>query len=354
MTRAAVLILACQDYEALELSLACHAAYAAKDVPIYILQNCRGNYDAERTLAVAKRYTRLFPRTIKLIDSNPPATPYRAISAVLNSPEFSSYEFICKVDDDAFPIQAGWLDNLLNTWGLAARSPDERPLSYITPLINNNTWGFKETVDALGLNDQYLREAAIEHLVGDGASCRILPAAEIETGANGTIWRYPHIARWLHLHTTLQPDRLIAVTKSLSPKEVPNADRYSIGCILFRKELWNSIGDGGTDDEHMWHQYAKRTNARIVCARSVPFVHLAYFSQREENRDITEMARSVYQSRLGHPFPIAMYASRLLEIEARLRWLEGQRFGSHAPSDIQWLRSGFIKRFRNFFQRESG
>jgi hypothetical protein len=115
---------------------------------------------------------------------------------------------------------------------------------------------------------------------------------------------------------------------------VPNHDRYSIGCILFRKELWAQINDGGTDDEHMLHQYCKRTNQRIVCARSVPFVHLAYFSQREENRDIVETARKFYEPRLGHSFPIAMRASRLLEIEARLRWLDGQGLGSAPPLPV--------------------
>lgn len=353
MARAAVLILACRDYEALELSLACHAAYAAKDVPIYILQNCRGNYDAERTLAVAKRYARLFPRTIKLIDGNSPTTPYRAIAAVLNSREFSPYELVCKVDDDAFPIQAGWLDTLLQTWhSAAALRSEDRPLGYVTPLINNNTWGFEESLNIiLGLREEYLREAAIEHLAGqetDGLPCRVLPPEEIETGANGTVWGYPHIARWLHSHTTLQPEKFIAATKDLSPKDVPNADRYSIGCILFQKKLWSDIDDGGIDDEHMWHQYAKRTNSRIVCARSVPFVHLAYFSQREENRDIVETARSVYQPRLGHPFPIAMYANRLLEIEARLRWMEGQRL--RPSSAAQQARASYIRRALDFLK----
>jgi hypothetical protein len=71
---------------------------------------------------------------------------------------------------------------------------------------------------------------------------------------------------------------------------------------------WKAIDDGGVDDEHMFHSY--------------PFMHLAYFSQREENRDIIEKARNVYGPRLRHPFPIVLKASRELEIEARLRWLE--------------------------------
>ncbi len=333
MNRVAIFMLACRDYEAMELSLACHMAYLPADTRFFILQNCRGSYDADRTLAVARRYERLFPRAVSVVDDIPPGPPYRSIAALLASPRFAEFDLICKVDDDAFPIAPGWLDALL-ACREAALAGSNRPLAYVTPLINNNVWGCPQTLDAMGLRAEYLAEAALEHQVGAGtedAPARIVPASEIDTGTCGTIWGYPHIARWLHRRTTLDPDRFIAATRGLGPAEVPNHERYSIGCILFRKELWARIDDGGSDDEHMLHQYCKRTNQRIVCARSVPFVHLAYFSQREENRDIVETARQVYEPRLGHPFPIAMRASRLLEIEARLRWLDGQGLGSAPP-----------------------
>jgi hypothetical protein len=333
MTRVAIVMLACRDYEAMELSLACHAAYLPEGVPFFILQNCRGNYDAERTLAVARRYERLFPRTITVIDEFAPAAPYHSIAALLASKRFADVDVVCKVDDDAFPIAHGWLDTLIHCW-TEALSQSNRALAYVTPLINNNIWGFPQTLDAMDLRDAFFAEAAIEHRVGDSggnAPAQIVSASEIHTGTCGTIWGYPHIARWLHDRTTLDPDSFIAATRGLGPVEVPNQDRYSIGCILFRKELWAQIDDGGRDDEHMLQQYCKRTKHRIVCARSVPFVHLAYYSQREENRDIVEEARELYEERLGHPFPIGMRKTRLLEIEARLRWLDDHSLGSVAP-----------------------
>lgn len=329
----AILLLACRDYEAMELSLACHAAHLPRGVPFFILQNCRGNYDAERTLSVARRYEQLFPRSITVVDDIPPDVPYRSIARLLTSDRFSDIELVCKVDDDAFPLRAGWLDTLVETYREVV-SKTGRPLAYVTPLINNNTWGFAQVLDALGLREAYIREVAIEHRVGVGNTSdpyRILPKQEIFTGTNGTVWGYPHIARWLHQCTTLDPDRYVAATTGLSNCRVPSEDRYSIGCILFHKSLWPLIDDGGHDDEHMLHQYCRRESARIVCARSVPFVHLAYFSQREENRDLIEAARVVYEPRLGLPFPIMMRQSRLLEIEARLRFLEGQGLGSAPP-----------------------
>jgi len=324
MTRVAIVMLACCDYEAFELSLACHTAYLPEGVPIFILQNCQGSYDAERTLAVARRYEALFPRTITVVNNTSAGPPYRSIAALLTSDLLAPFDFICKVDDDAFPIAPGWLAGLAECWNVASTTGD-RPLAYVTPLINNNTWGFAETLDVMGLREDYVANVAREHRVGAGTAESpyfLAPADEIHTGMCGTVWGYPHIARWLHEKTTLQPDGMIAATQGQGPVDIPSQDRYSIGCILFRRELWAKIGDGGFDDEEMMHSYCRRTGERIVCARSVPFVHLAYFSQREENRDIVEAARSVYEPRLKHPFPMAMRASRLLEIESRLRWME--------------------------------
>jgi hypothetical protein len=323
--RVAIVMLACSDYEAMELALACHAAHLPAETPLFILQNCRGTYDSERTLMAARRFARLHPGRVEVVEDIPPAPPYRSLATLLASERLAPFDLICKVDDDAFPIAPGWLERLLAAYDTAARDP--RPLAYTTPLINNNTWGFGATLDALGLREAYSREAAIRHVVGAGnaiAPHRVVEPDEIVGGTNGTIWGYPHIARWLHERTTLDPDRLLAATAALPDCDVPSEERYSIGCILFRRTLWPEIDDGGSDDEHMFHQHCRRTGARIVCAQSVPFVHLAYFSQREENRDLVPRARALYEQRLGLRWPIALRASRELEIEARLRYLEGQ------------------------------
>lgn len=110
--------------------------------------------------------------------------------------------------------------------------------------------------------------------------------------------------------------------KGLSVVRIPSKERYSIGCILFKKESWFEIDNGSNDDEEMFRRYAELNGSVILADRSVPFVHMAYFSQREENRDIVAKAREIYQTRTGHPFPLGLVATRELELEARLRWLE--------------------------------
>jgi hypothetical protein len=323
MTKVAIVMLACRDYEAMELALACHTAYAAPDVPFFILQNCRGSYDAERTFAVARRYADLFPATVRVIDDIPPGDSYGSIATLLASRHLKGFDLVCKVDDDAFPIAPGWLEALVRTCEVAAAESGER-LGYVTPLINNNVWGFRQVLQAMGLEQEYFQTQARVHLAGNGESDRrrVRQADEIVTGHDGTLWGYPYLARWLHQRTSAEPDALIRATANLSPVDVPADERYSIGCILFRPALWQQMGDDSRDDEGMLHRHCAAHGLRIVCARAVPFVHLVYFTHREENRDVVETLRAVYEPRLGHPFPIAVRKTHLLELEGRLRWME--------------------------------
>jgi len=321
MTRVAIVMLACSDYESLEVSLACHAAYLPAGVELFVLQNCRGTYDAERSRGVGQRYARLFPGRIHAVTGIKPTTPYHAIATLLASPRFAAYDLVCKVDDDAFPIAPGWLGALVDGL-MAAEAAPGPPLAYATPLIVNNCWGFGEILQVMGLEAAFAAEMGRAHLVGPPARRRIAPAGEVDRGGFGTIWDAPHLARWLHARTTLEPDRLLAATRGLSDVPVPGDARYSINCMLFRPALWARVDDGSGEDEHMLHRHCLRTGARISCVRSVPFVHIAYFPQREENRDLVATIRRVYEPRLCHPFPIATYPSRELELEARLRWME--------------------------------
>lgn len=350
--RIAVLLLSCRDYEAMELTLACHMRYSPEAVRYFILQNCRGGYDAERTLAVAYRYEKLFPHRITVVDTIEAGPAYKSIRLLLESEVFQGFDLVCKVDDDAFPICEGWLDGLLDCYEQARKEVGDK-LAYVTPLINNNTWGFPHVIKAMCLEEEYYATQARIHIAGAGDTGidrrRIAPANEIWTGQDGTIWGYPYIARWLHTRTTLNPDAFIAAAASLSDMEVPANRRYSIGCILFEKELWSKIDNGGSDDEAMMLAYCDANGLHIRSRRSIPFVHIAYFTQREENRDIVETARDLYSTRLNHPFPISLKQNRLLEIEARLRWLETRSATPSNPNSpaVKKKKRRIFKEFRS-------
>jgi hypothetical protein len=341
--KVALIMLACRDYEAMEVSLACHMEFADPDVKTFILQNCFGDYDAERTLQVSRRYEKLYPGRIEIVDQLGERTPYDNIRRLLDSDIFAPFSHVIKVDDDAFPIRAGWIADMIACWD-EAEILHGSDLGYITPLINNNCWGFKQIIDQLGLAAEYYAEVARPHRVGSGDEMnpyRVLSHNDIFTGANGTIWGSPHVARWLHEKTTLQPEIFIEGTRGLGNAYVNESERYSIGAMLFRKTLWGQIselaGDETPDDEHLVHMYCKNYGKKIVCVQSVPFVHFAYFSQRSENRDIVPRARDVYQRFTGVGYPIAQTPDRLLEIEARLRWLETRK-GALQPTIAQIAR----------------
>lgn len=329
--KTAIVLLAHSDYESLELSLAAHGRFMPENVKLFILQNGRGSYDCERTYRVAKRYEAIYPRSIEVVDDIPEQVAYFAILELLSSQRLRDYEYIVKVDDDCFPITEDWFDRLCSLYEQSFAYYGNN-IAYATVLVNNNPFGFKQLIERVDdLSSEYFDTIAREHLIGktgvtEGyAPARIISATEIGDGAHGTIWRYSYIARWLHERTSLMPDWYIQAVRGL-PDIMLGDRRYSINCMLFKKSFWSDIWDADCefpdDDEYMSEQYCKRNGKLIPVRLSIPFIHMFFFSQREENRDMASAFRAVYQEWLGLPFPIAIQTDKLLENENRLRFIE--------------------------------
>ena len=321
--KVAIVMLAFADFEALEISLAAYSKFLKGKTQLYILQNGRGNYDCERTYKVALRYQNLFPKNIKVVDWIKPDVPYNSIKTLLNSEEMTSFDYICKVDDDVFPITEDWLDKLIKCYENSAEKYGE-DLAYVTPLVNNNPWGFKETLNIFNLENEYFEKYGREHIVGSKFEFepqKLIPANEIYPGWAGTVWRNPHISRWLHENTTFNPEKFIELTKNQGYKEANSNQRYSINCILFKKELWNTIEDG-TDDEMGFFNYCRTQNKKIIADLSNPFIHQFFFTQRDENKDLIPKIRKVYEEFLNLPYPISLCPIKEYENENRLRFIE--------------------------------
>lgn len=330
--KTAIVILAFADYESLELALASHAKYSiGSGVDIYILQNGRGTYDCERTYQVAKRYHNLFPKNIFVVDYIKPGAPFSSLQVLFKSKEFKKYDHIIKLDDDVMVLTPDWVDKLCSSF-IRNKNKFGDELAYITSLVNNNPYGFKKIIDnSQKLSEDYYKNIARDHLVGPDcddsfAAYRILPKDRIYDGANGTIWRYPYIARWLHKNTTLQPEEYLKLSSKLGEEEVNNKERYSINCLLFDKKLWtdelSNVEEDCVDDEHLLHAYCLKHNKRIVANLSIPMIHLFFFSQRNECKDMIDELRDFYSKYFNLPFPITICSNRLIEIENRLRYLE--------------------------------
>ena len=321
----AIILLAYADFEALEIALANYSKHLNEQMSLYILQNGRDNYDCERTYRVAKRYENLYPKNIKVVDWIKPQAPYCSIKELLLSKEFDKYDYVCKVDDDVFPLRSDWFDKLIECYNVSKNRYGE-DLAYVTGLVNNNPWGFNEVLDIFNLKAEYFENIAMEHLVGGFGfePAKIVPKDAIYTGACGTIWRNPYISRWLHRQTSLKPELYIEKTQNLGFKEVDNTKRYSINVMLFRKEFWYDISDGSNDDEAMVALYCKDKNKKIVADLSDPFVHLCFFTQREENKDLLPEFRNIYEKFLKLPYPISMCPNKAYENENRLRYVESK------------------------------
>lgn len=332
-SRLAVVILAYADYESLELALATHAKFSTRSgVKIYILQNGRGSYDCERTYNVGKRYQRLFPDIIKVVDNIVPGPPYNSLRTLFASEDFNQYEYIIKLDDDVLVLTPNWVEKLCECYIQGEEQFGEQ-FGYATTLVNNNPYGFRTIIEkSPELADEYFTKIARRHLVGNGCGDdpfgpnRILPKEKIFAGANGTIWGYPYIARWLHEKTTLQPVEYVRFAEKLGVEEVNSKERYSINCMLFRRQLWldeiSQVEPWSTDDEHLLHAWCIKNNKKILADLAIPMVHLFFFSQREECRDMIDDLRVCYTSFLQLEFPITICNNRMIEIENRLRFLE--------------------------------
>lgn len=351
----ATVILAYNDYESLELSLAVHSKFFpnlvdGKRIKIYILQNGRGSYDCERTFQVAKRYERLFPEDIEVIDWIKPRRPYLSLRDLFKSKQFEKYTEILKLDDDVFPLTSDWMQSLSNCYKESKELLGEK-LAYVTSLVNNNPWGFKKTLTIMGLEEEYFKMIARPHFVGDSVDnpyspFRLIPKDQISTGGHGTIWGLPYIARWLHMKTTLQPDMFIKRTRELGFEKILGKERYSINCMLFKKDDWFAIDNGGNDDELMWQQYCIKFNKNIVANLEVPMCHLFFFTQRFENKDLMDKFREVYSKWLDLPFPISLNENRVIENEARLKFLE-EKILSRSSYTLKAL---FLEKCKNTIQ----
>lgn len=72
----------------------------------------------------------------------------------------------------------------------------------------------------------------------------------------------------------------------------------------------------------MCHMYCSNFNKKIIANLNVPMIHLFFFSQRSECKDMLEDIRNIYIDFLKLNFPISICTNRLIELENRLRFLE--------------------------------
>ena len=101
------------------------------------------------------------------------------------------------------------------------------------------------------------------------------------------------------------------------------------------------LDNGTNDDESTVHETAIKNDLKLIACQSIPFVHLFFFSQRDENKDLLEIIRSYYQKRLNINYPIAVTSDKNYELENRIRYLE-----DYITNYLTW-QTNYFKRLKN-------
>lgn len=297
LSNTAILILTCNDYEALDLTIGQVLRTTPAEVPIYLLSNCYGLAGADVCEDMCRFATRANYGRVHWINPARRQPAYFGIRDAIR--DHIKAEYILKLDDDAFPVAEGWLEGLIDCYNRQA--PDK--ICYVSALVNNNPYGFSRLATLPELRESYARLMPSQHLAGEFVpgyqDFRVSEAGEIDAGGWGTVWQFPHLARWIHKETTLRPERYLAMTKPLGEAEFDTAVRYSINVMLFRREMWETVGTGSVDDEEMFNRYCHDKGLRIVIQENIPFVHLYFGPQKRYLVDLLPQVREVYQTPEG-------------------------------------------------------
>ena len=350
LERTCIVLLACNDYESTQLTVANLLARTPPEIPIYFLPNSiTDNFDAERVKEIGQVYSKLFPGRFIYVHWVKPSFPYQAIGDLLYSKQLSNFDYICKIDDDVFPVTDDWMENLANCFVCH----DTENLGYVTGLINNNPWGFAEIVEIMGLEDEY--RALVPEYTISGKNIKgymqeeKIARPQIGRGGFGTVWQFPHLARWAHRKTTLNPEFFIEKTNGLTEKEINNQLRYSIGCMFFRKDEWAKVYNGSKTDEKMWHIYCQSNNKKNFSARNVPMVHLFFYNQRLHNKSILDEVYAVYRNFVGEKLTLLWDntpACKFSFMEERIRELEAKKYrGAKRKTSVRKFKNIIRYRF---------
>lgn len=298
----AVLLLTCNDYEAMEIVVDRILRTTPRQVPIYILSNCHGLSGADVCEDMARMTSLARFDRVRWLHPRQRQPAYRSILAAIENDIAETH--IVKFDDDAFPINEGWLEALAETY--ARQDPDR--IAYVTGMVNNNPYGFSRLVQLPELAERYRQMMDGLHAAGAQIplydDLRIYGHGEAHPGSHGTVWQFPQLARWIHEETTLQPARYTSLISGLGEAQFDPSLRYSINVMYFHRDLWAEADNGGSDDEEMLHLYCCHNDKQIVVCENIPFVHLYFGPQKRYLKDLLPLVREVYgplDAVAGHP-----------------------------------------------------
>lgn len=285
----ALVILAAFDFESLQLTLQSLEHTIDRDETVVVILNSKGTLPAARVERVARAWAaknHQYRHVVRPINAGSP--PFDAFTETFKNFEpFKKVKYICKIDDDLIAIRKGWLDRLATVYEDLSKS---KKIGFVTGLINNNNWGFKQLVEVFGKKDEYGRIMNYDYISGNKNEKRI-PAGEIDDNIAGTMWQSPYAAWWVHQWTSNNLHEYVSKTESLGLKQIPFDVHYSIGCIYFERDYWLSLDwkfYHTRFDEGIVHLNTRDNQLEKWAVMSEPMIHLFYSNQRIVNHDLVE------------------------------------------------------------------
>lgn len=186
---------------------------------------------------------------------------------------FDHADLFFKIDEDIF-VTKGMFESLLTTYRQVATDQHYQP-GFVAPILPINGYSYVDALVAAEVTDAYqkqfgplLRAAGPTHVIENEPA-----VAKFFWGEGGT---FPHI------------DELAAKVGAAAPAYSAMTIRFSIGCILFSRQLWQDMhmfpaGHGsamGIDEEHIDAQCILLSQAMILDKNALAG-HLSFGKQNQ-------------------------------------------------------------------------
>lgn len=194
--------------------------------------------------------------------------------------EHRSAKWIYKMDEDIF-LTDGVFEELYDTYQTVEQEQKYR-IGFVAPLMAVNSYGYRRILEYLGCLEEYRNTCGDAYYGG------------------GKVFNDPQAAEYLW-NKTLPIDKFAAGLREKEEKYSICYHRFSIGCILISRLVWETMGgfknapEGvlGIDEEHlcMWCMNASRA---IVVAEHAYAGHFAFGPQTEQMREMYQARRAEF------------------------------------------------------------
>ena len=196
--------------------------------------------------------------------------------------EHVNAKWIYKMDEDIF-VTEGLFEELMDTYQ-TIEGERKYFTGFVAPLMNVNNYGYRRILEYLDCVEEY-------QMMFDDARV-----------GGGVIFGNPQAAEYMW-NKTLPVDGFADKLRIKEEKYSICHHRYSIGCILISRDIWNAMGgfknapEGvlGIDEEHLCQWCMNNCKAILIAERAYAG-HFSYGPQTEHMKKMYEKRREEFDN----------------------------------------------------------